>query len=481
VVYSGLNAIGRPATEYGLRRSNFYGVANDEDNVDVDRVTARFAHRFSDALTFTNDTRYSYITRSTALTPISCATSNVSIAAYNASCSGQFFRGLNPALAYTGGGGGPYTQTNEAIQNLSTALARFNTGPLRHELTAGVDIAHETVDRLGSPYSPTRPGVTILNPYSNNNLDLAVGPANNQRKTESTNLGLFMNERLYLTNQFSLFGGFRWTNYELSYSSRTPGAAPTQDSRVKESFFDPRAGVIWEPTPNQTYYYSYSSSTTPPGTFFTTFPAAAANFNSNLVPERNTNHEVGAKLGLVDNRLGVTVALFQAEKGNALVQDPNDPTSVVQTGDVQRIRGVEAGVTGRITNDWNINANYSYLDSETTRSTTAASVGKRVQYVPQHAASVWTTYDIARDTPWNATLGAGVFYRGKVFLTTDSTAEAPASVSLDALIQHRLTEKFTLRVNGYNLTDRRNYEGLFGNRAIVSAGRTVLFSLAADF
>ncbi|WP_424135800.1 TonB-dependent receptor [Roseomonas chloroacetimidivorans] len=480
VVYSGPGAIGRPASEYGVRRSNWYGVQNDIDDVTVDRLTARFSHSFGNWLTITNDTRLTRVDRDTALTAVSCGT-GATLAAWRSSCSGQFFRGLNPTLAYTGGASAPYNQVNEAIQNLTTGVARFTTGPLRHELTAGVDFWRETVDRTAYPYSPTRPNVTLLDSASNNSLFLPTGAANNQRNTEANNLGLFLNERLWLLPTLSIYGGFRWTNYDLDYTAGTPGAAASQNYSIHDSFFDPRAGIIWEPTPEQTYYYSYSTSTTPPGTFFTTFPAAAANFNSDFEPERNTNHEIGAKFSLFESRLGLTAALFQAEKGNAFAQDPNDPTSVVQTGDRQRIRGVELGITGRITPEWNINAAYTYLDSETTESSTPANRGRQIQYVPKHSASLWTTYDIARDTPYNVTLGAGITYRSKVFLTADNTAEAPANFSLDAMIQHKVNQNLTVRVNGYNLTDRTNYEGLFGNRAVVAAGRTVLVSLAADF
>ncbi|MCR0985366.1 TonB-dependent receptor [Roseomonas populi] len=480
IVYRGIGATGRPASEYGVRRANFYGIDNDMDNVDVDRITGRLSHRFSNWLTVTNDTRYTHVDRYTALTAATCGTQTATVSYFN-SCSGQFFRGLNPALAYGGGSNAPYNQVNEGIQNLTTALARFTTGPFRHELTAGVDIAHETVDRTAYPYSPTRPGVSLLTPWTNNDLMLNTGAANNVRNTESTNLGLFLNERLYVLPTLSVYGGFRWTNYDFDYKAGTPGLAASQNVSVHDSFFDPRAGLIWEPTPSQTYYYSFSTSTTPPGTFFTTFPADATNFNSNFEPTRNTNHEIGAKISLLDQRLGLTAALFHAERSNALVPSDTDVGAFVATNDKQRIRGVELGVTGRITPEWNILANYTYLDSETTRSATAANVGRRVQYVPKHSASVWTTYDIGRDTPWNVTLGAGIVYRSQVFLDTTNTAEVPDNFSLDALIQHRVNQNLTVRVNGYNLTDRTNYEGLFSNRAVVAAGRTVLVSLAADF
>lgn len=480
IVFSGPGAIGRPASEYGVRRGNWYGIQNDRDDVTVDRLTARFQHRLDNGITFNNDARLMRVDRTTALTAVSCP-GGTTAAAYASSCSGQFFRGLNPVLTYGGGSNAPFQQINRAIQNVTSVTARFNTGPFRHELVAGLDVAHEVVERRAFPYASARPSVRLLSGFTNNDLILNTGPANNLRETVSTNLGLFVNERLWLLPTLSVFGGVHWTHFDLDYRAGTPGAAPTTNINIRESYLDPRMGVIFEPTPAQTYYYSYSTSTTPPGTFFTTFPASAANFNAGFQPERNTTHEIGARFELFNGRLGLSGALFQSEKGNALVQDAADPTSLIQTGDRQRVRGVELGVAGRITPAWSVQAAYSYMDSETTRSTTPANVGRRVQYVPTHAASLWTTYDIAPGERWNLTLGGGVTWRDQVFLTADNTAEVPANFTFDAMVQHRVHENLTVRVNGYNLTDRRNYDALFGNRATVAAGRTVLVTVAAEF
>ena len=194
---------------------------------------------------------------------------------------------------------------------------------------------------------------------------------------------------------------------------------------------------------------------------------------------RDQNFEVGAKVGVFDNRLGLYASLFRINKKNATT--PLEDGTVYSTSDRQRVQGAEAGVTGRITPAWNVNANYTYLDSETTRSTTAANVGNRVQYVPKHAASLWTTYEIAPQTPYNITLGGGMFYRSSVYLNAANSAKVPSNLSFDAMVSHKLAEQLTLSVNGYNLGNALNYDSLFSGRVIPSAGRTVLVSLAANF
>ncbi|PHK96429.1 TonB-dependent siderophore receptor [Pseudoroseomonas rhizosphaerae] len=459
--------VARPATEYGLPRSTYYGVSGDRDKVTVDQVTARLSHQVSDWLTLANDTRVGFYDRDYAFSPVSCA----------AACATSFLNGGNPAIGYTGGNS-PYSQSSWSVQNISTATARFTTGPLRHELVGGIDVWHEEIDRSGYSYATARSG-TIYGGISD--VALPVNPrSTNSRETDTTAFGLFLNERVWLTPQLSLIGGLRWTRYQVDYEAGTPGAAPSTDISKSVNVVDPRASIVFEPARGQTFYATYSTSSTPPGSYFSTFPAAVNSFNADLDPERNTLYEVGAKLSFLGERLGLYGALYRIDKSNATEFDAVSNT-ISQTSDEQRNQGIEIGVTGQVTPAWTINANYTAMDSETRKSTNAANVGKRVQYVPEHAASVWTTYEFNREQPWNLTVGAGATYRGQVYLNADNTAEAPSGLAFDALVSHRINDNLRVQVNGYNLGNALNYEAMFGNRVVPSAGRTVLFTLAADF
>lgn len=460
------NSVARPATEYGLPRSTYYGVSNDRDKVTVDQLTARLTYRATDWLTLSNDTRVGFYDRDFAFSPVACSTP---------ACVSGFLNGNDPAITYTGGNS-PYSQSSWSVQNISTATARFTTGPLRHELVGGLDVWHEEIDRDGYSYAGTRTGT-----IRGGSIDMAVNPnPTNRRETDTTAFGLFLNDRVWLTPELSVLGGLRWTRYQVDYEAGTPGAAPTNDISKSVNVIDPRASIIFEPRKGQTFYATYSTSSTPPGSYFSTFPAGVGSFNPELDPERNTLYEVGAKISFLEERLGLYGALYRIDKSNATEIDPLSNT-ISQTSDEQRNQGIEIGVTGQITPAWTLNANYTAMDSETRKSTTPENVGKRVQYVPEHAASVWTTYELNKGQPWNLMLGGGVTYRSQVYLNANNTAEAPASLTFDAAISHRINDNLRVQVNGYNLGDALNYDALFGNRAIPSAGRTVLFTLAADF
>jgi catecholate siderophore receptor len=464
--------VARPVTEFGQRRQTWYGFGLDHDDVTVDRVTARLQHKATDWLTLYNDTRFGYVTRDFAASPPTCG----------APCVTDFFS-ANPGAARIGYAGGvsPFHQETWGAQNVTTAVARFNTGPLRHETTLGLDAWIQSDERVGYSYNATRSNSLVDPTQAVGSIRVVPNTGANVRETDQRHLGAFLTERLWLTPQLSVIGGVRVSNYDIEY--KTYGNAnPATVLSSNETFIDPRASLIFEPTPTQTYYFSYSTSTTPPGSFINTQPFTFTGATSSLDPERNTIYEVGAKFSLFDNRLGIYGALYRIDKGNAFVTDPLVGT-ITQSGDEQRNQGVEVGLTGQVTRNWSINANYTYMDSETTASNDPENLGKRVAFVPRHAASLWSTYEAFVETPYQLTVGGGITWRSQVFLNASNTAEVPSNFTLDAVVSHSFGERKQWRVgiNGYNLTDELNYDSLFGNRATPAAGRTVLFTLAATY
>jgi catecholate siderophore receptor len=467
--------LGVPATEAGLRRANWYGAQNDRDRVQVDRVTARAQWQANDWLTVYNDTRASFVNRDFAYTILGC----------DATCTNNFFNRPGVAANYTvSGASAPYSQSTMGLQNITTAVARFSTGPLRHELTAGIDTWYESTDRSNYAYSPARPGGNLWQPDQmfTSFATIPSTAANATRNIDTTTFALFASDRIWLLPQLSVLGGVRWSRFQTDYTAYGPTSAVTS-LNSDTTAVDPRAALIYEPTPEQTYYFSYSTSSSPPGNNFAVLPGQATFNNTQLDPERNTLYEIGAKWSVLDQRLGLTAALFRIDKSNARTTDPLTGTTVA-TGDVQRNQGVELGAVGRVTPAWLVSARYSFNDSEITEAGTTATantVGNRVQFVPKNAISVWSTYDLFPREAYNITLGGGVTWRSAVFLNNANTQEVPANLSFDAMVSHQLGPHFRAQFNAYNIGNALNYDTLFANRVTPSPGRTFVFSLAGTF
>ncbi len=106
---------------------------------------------------------------------------------------------------------------------------------------------------------------------------------------------------------------------------------------------------------------------TPPGTANFTLSAQPNNQNNpNVDPQDSTNFEVGSKWEFAGGRLSLTGAAFRTENENVIFTvDATTIPPIYNQDDAQRVNGVDASASsGRITERWDVSANFAYLDSE---------------------------------------------------------------------------------------------------------------------
>jgi catecholate siderophore receptor len=387
-------------------------------------------------------------------------------------------------------GTGPYSMNVWGIQDIATAVVTAPIGGLRNQFVAGVDVSYVSNKRHFYTYSATRPPRDVFAP--DHDFDYSIVPHTTATTVansfaEGKDYAVFAANQLWFTDAWSVVLGARVDHYTVNYQSVTVGNTFAEIS-TDATLFNPKASLVFEPSPFQTYYVSWAKSATPQGTSVTNQPTpvsgnvSAGGFNTrDLDPEENDILEAGAKFGFMEGRLALTAAIFRVEKNNAKADDGLG--NIVSSGDAQRVQGIELGVVGAITETWTVTANYAYLDSETTESLTGtppapnpAVIGKRVANVPEHSAALWTTHEPIA----GLMLGLGGNYSGKVYLNNTNLAFVPEAFSVDALIAYQLG-RWRLQLNATNLFDRLNYAGSQNGRAVPSPGRTFIFSVGTVF
>ncbi|MCS0501644.1 TonB-dependent receptor [Ancylobacter mangrovi] len=484
-------AMGQPVTEFGIPRDTFYGKVTDQDVTDVNMLTVNFRKEVNDWLTVTNDTRFGYYTRDFATTVPGCSTggsrgSTPTPAQYYASCTGQFFAGGNPDISFGGGNPG-YYQESYSAQNITTMIANFHTGALRHEVVAGVDVNTVSSERTLVSVAGDKGTSTIWDPVFDNTTGyyLYSNPYGNngQRDSTANDFGAFISDRIWFTDAISLLAGARYDSYSSDYSywSTSNGGGWVQ-ADTHTTFWSPKISLIWEPTSEQTYYVSWAKSFTPQGAFPTNDITVVNADQQDLEPEDNETWEAGFKVSFLEGKLGVTGAIFRTDKSNAFYTDPVTGDTV-ETGENQRVQGVELGLTGNITEAWSIQASYAYYDSEIMTSTTNEYVGNEVPFVSPNNFTLWTTYNLSKtwhQIPGDLLVGAGITYADDYYTNTANSAIIPETFSLDALISYQ-KDNYRVALNAYNLTDELNYAAGWGNRAIPASGRTFTLTVGATF
>jgi catecholate siderophore receptor len=481
-----------------------------------------------------SDTRLAFYDRDFASGPAECA-NNFPAGAGN-DCQTHYKAGDYAGAIINYGGGNPgYEQETWGAQNITGFLAKLNAGGLKQEIVAGIDTYYQSNERdtwlvNGNKQPTSGPNrATLLNPVFENvtgyYLSHDANANNGRREADATSFAVFASDRVWLTKEFSFLGGVRWDDYNANYgfrcnttdSATTPQNDACNEWRETESstqFWSPKLSLIWEPSEQETYYVSWARSFTPAGTFISNEVNAIGILpgQSALDPEVSETWEAGAKYNLLNNKLGLTAAVFQITKDNASYTDSQGDS--VPSGEVQRVRGFELGVSGQVTRAWFLQSSYAYLDSEildgkTLRSCTGVVIaasntascpgiplgtyvspvydptntGNKIQQAPENAFNIWTTYNLSTlfyTGPGKLTAGGGVTYVDRYFTTSANNNIIPYQLTFDGLIQYEVDHwKFAL--NGYNLTDELYYTEAFSNRATPAPGRTVLFTAGTKF
>ena len=522
-----------PVTESGVPRSNYLQFYTDKDRNDADLVTAKITHVANEWLTLQNDVRAAAYSRYFQYTTIDRCDTTVG----TNNCAGTFF-GANPQSTLAGaGGGGPYNQNSWGVQDVFSATANFHIGALRNTLIVGGDASYQNADRtiyayalpptsqytyqLGdhtrsrqnigfSLFNPTHqppPGYTVVLPTAANSTGANLGATNATATTvvtssgRATDLAFFATDRLWLDDAWSIIAGVRVDRYNATFSSVTVAGTPTT-AKSPSTLVNPRASLVWEPDRNTTFYFSYGKSAIPIGTSVVGAPTPISTANQALEPEESETLELGAKYSLFDGALGLTGSIFKILKSNATITDPVSGNVQLQSGQKQRVQGLELSATGKVTDDLSVTASYTYLEPVITFDLSCGTatpivcnpnpytIGKQIFFVPKNAASIWVDYS-AKSVLEGLTVGGGLVYQSKLFnaITTNGTAPSPTGIAriatipetieLDAVASYDFGGAYRVQFNVNNITDRLNYSQSFGNRGTPSPGRTFIVSLEA--
>ncbi|NMM14417.1 MAG: TonB-dependent siderophore receptor [Rhodoferax sp.] len=326
-----------------------------------------------------------------------------------------------------------YTNQTELTQK--TTLAG-----MPHQLLYGVEIGQQNKDQFRT--SAVVGTVSLFNPEPLV-VPFTVAPVN------LNNLGIFTVASAYaqdlvtLSERWKALVGVRFDKFGQETQERLAGKPSLERT---DRAWSPRAGLVYQPSQQQSYYASYSKSFQPSGENF----ALAAN-NAQLEPEQTTNHEVGAKFDFLDGRAAATVSLFQAERTNIKAADP--ATNLLIPIGTQTTNGLELTFNGDLAQGWQVWSGYSYLDARVTSSIAKDDgqfiQGKRAALTPAHSANLWFTKALGHGFG----AGAGVNYVGDRFANPGNTVTLPSYVTADLMAYYRMAG-LDLQVNLMNIFNR---------------------------
>ncbi|WP_035984424.1 TonB-dependent siderophore receptor [Leptolyngbya sp. KIOST-1] len=359
------------------------------------------------------------------------------------------------------------------VYSLQTdVLGNFSTGSVEHDLLIGLDLRRQTSGgtqrRLPGGLTPS---LDIFNPVYNVVERPPLSALTNEVRNNSdrTNaLGLFVQDQIQILDNLIVVAGGRFDVVSQYSRNNRTGTDSGQDVTA----FTPTVGVVYQPIEPVSIYANYARSFQP--NFGT---SVDGNF---LPPERGTQYEVGVQAAIRD-RLIASLALYSITKTNLATTDPVNPDFSIPIA-AQRSGGMDLNVAGEILPGWNVIASYGYIDSAYTEEYFGLPPGSRVQNVPRHTASLWSTYEIQSGNLQGLGFGAGVFYTGDRAGDFEDTFDLPSFVRTDAAVFYR-RNNWRAAINVQNLFDVRYFKANNFGRVAIEPGAplTVVGSLSIDF
>lgn len=420
----------------GVDREAYFGFSNiDKDEIETDSFTVKLEHAFNDSLSLQNLTRYSRIDR------------DVVISASHVNTTGV------PAGSYVPAGPQGYGRdvSSDLWINQTNLRADFDTFGLVHSLATGVEVSRETYDRTTYSYGLD---------FTGRSFDLAnppghyTGPINKadsaDTSTELTNQAVYVFDTIALSPQWDLNLGLRYDWVDGEYKNVALPAGTLTKLDTSDEMLSGRAGLVYKPADNGRIYVAYGTSFNPSAEFLASSGTGVSAATTDLEPEENETWELGTKWELFDRRLELDAAVFRVEKTNARETMADGST---QLAGEQRVQGVELGVTGHITEQWDVFANYTFLDSETlTAADTAAGrarEGQALANTPPRSFNLWTSYEL----PAGWTLGYGARYVSERNVATSGTAKLDDYWLHNAMVGYQVNRSLDLQLNLNNLFD----------------------------
>ncbi|MET4385139.1 catecholate siderophore receptor [Bradyrhizobium sp. F1.4.3] len=516
---------GGPFPDFGVNRNNFYGFVNRDfyrTGQDIGTINAEV--QITPDLLLTNKIRESHSTQNYIGTLPESPTlaAGAPFTAYTLTA--------NPQSRY---------QATDVFANQTEATYKFNDYVgFRHTLLAGIEYDNErsSIDSytgLGSEIttgttvftgSGSTSGVSVFNPQATDNpFPIPGGLTGRPTKIGIETVSGYVMDSANYRDLLILNGGFRYDDYSIKTSGYGTISGVTTSGSQQAQFGIPdfNLGLTLKPLPNGSVYAAYATSANPVGAEFDGTSTAYGGINPVLAggntqifgPEKNKAIEIGTKWELFDRRLLVTAALFQTEKENAReaqnitaatpaakipagcsYSPPAGTTTVscITAGAAYRIRGIDLGVGGKITDKWSVFGGLVLMQSEVTKSLAPSpntalyptNVGLPLANIAHQSFSMLSKYQI--NDIWE--LGGQAVYRSKIYggtlLAANQGTSIPSYWRFDVFAEAKINKNWQVKLFVNNIFDKRYYDALYQSAApfvLEAPGRAAYLVLSARY
>ena len=298
-------------------------------------------------------------------------------------------------------------------------------------------------------------------------------PYRDQFKTTTKQLSVFAENRLQLSERWSLVTGVRRDYVHIDRDDLK------DDSRSDKTLTGNnwKAGLVFAVTPDTSLYGQYSTSTDGVGGLIS---LSKSQQQFDLSSARQT--EIGLKQMFWDQRGEWTLAAYHIVKKKLLTDVPGDPDLKQQVGQ-QSSNGLEASLDLQLPRAWQLQANAAIVRAryddfqQDVDGVQVSRDGKRPVDVPRRTANLWLSKALDDDLR----AGAGVRYVDARYADMANRNQLPSYTVVDAALSWKALPSTTLGLQLNNLFDRQYAQSQYNDGQQWILGEPRSFFVTADY
>ncbi len=390
--------------------------------------------------------------------------------------------------------------------NQLNVFGEFSTGSIKHSLIAGAEYSDHKVRNGVYQLANTgalncnTSGIGAFNAYClttagagrelvsgdiNNILRRSITKGNWDSDWQVKTMSLYLMDTIDITPWLTLHGGIRMDSFTYNNVIRNTNTLTQTPYRYSDTLWNGHAGLVLKPHEEGIVYVTWGTSKEING--------GESDLGSNCgyggicivngvtdvgdgAPESATNLEIGTKWDLFDDRLLVQVAAFQLTKDNVFESGSEGSYSTfgsLNTGK-HRIRGIELGLVGNITEKLSGQIAATFMDSEILKTNqqppeTAPAgstlVGKRLSNFANTHFSAQLRYQATEAFSFGGTAThKSAMYAGQPdspagydFTLDVNRYKIPAYWVFDAFVNYKFNENLSARLNVNNVANKDYY------------------------
>lgn len=317
---------------------------------------------------------------------------------------------------------------------------------LTHTFTVGTDYRY-TNSGLTTGTRAAATGRTVDNAASIPEIDV---PQTSDSDTRLEQNAVYAEARVKPIAPLTLIAGARLASYDLK---QTNNLTDVETDKSENGVFVPFTGAVLDVTDEISTYVSYSEAFQ---------PQTNTTFEGDVIDPRESKQvEVGVKGGFLDDRLNAQIGLYRLIDRNRTMADPEHTGFSTASGKVV-VKGIDAEITGRVTENLELFAGYSYVLSET--HVAATGVGNTFStWTPKHTLNLRARYSFDEGLLDDMWVAGGM--RATSSYYSESTSGALSGTRwtqdgfavFDAQVGYDFTESVSATLTLNNLFDKTYY------------------------